>query len=406
MSEEVQITIIGGGVIGCAVAYELSKDSRWEDLVVIEKNNQIKGENQSSRNSGVIHAGIYYPKNIGPLKARLCVEGNRLLYEFCAKHDIPCKKTGKLVVATDSMEEEYLEDVYSIGVSNNVPDIEIMDGKRAKLYEPNIKVVSALYVPSSGIVDATSLVDRLYRYAESAGAMFLTGNKVIDIKPGNGGFEIKIASAAETETFKTRYLINAAGLYSDEIAEMVNLESPYLMDTVKGEYARFYKSKRENIFMKGLNVYPVPCGYLPGGEKLKVTFKEFQRQFMAGKVNKSVGVHLTPTFDIRGSNYIIGDTVTIGPAYSKPQDKEDYRQERKEKYYLEMVKPFFPNLALEDISLHQAGIRSKLKDWYDFVIERDPGYPDLINLVGIDSPGLTSSLAISKYVKKLLQETL
>ncbi len=106
---------------------------------------------------------------------------------------------------------------------------------------------------------------------------------------------------------------------------------------------------------------------------------------------------------MKENDFIVGDTVIIGPAYSKPKDREDYSQTREGKYYLEMIRTFFPNLKLEDISLHQAGIRAKLKDYYDFIIERDSEYPNFINLVGIDSPGLTASLAIAKYVKELLR---
>ena len=154
--------------------------------------------------------------------------------------------------------------------------------------------------------------------------------------------------------------------------------------------------------MNGLNVYTVPFGYLPDGERLKVPFKEFQKQFSEGKVNKSVGAHLTPTLELGKNRSRLGDTVTIGPAYSQPEDKEDYRHSREKKYYLDMVKTFFPNLKIGDISLHQTGIRAKLKDHYDFIIERDNKFPGIINPIGIDSPGLTSSLAIAKYVKGLL----
>ena len=401
MPEEITITIIGGGAIGCAIAYELSRNSQW-DIAVIEKNNQIRGENQSSRNSGVIHAGIYYPKGIGPLKSRLCVEGNRMLYEFCSRHDVPHKKTGKLVVATEPFEEDYLEDVYRIAVENDVPGIEMIDGKRAALLEPNIRALSALYVPSSGIIESTSLVDRLYKLAKSAGVMFLMGNEAIEVKPENNGFMVKIRSRTGTEIFKTINIINAAGLYSDDLAKMINPDSPYLMDPVKGESAKFYKSSRDNIFMNGLNIYPVPFGYLPDGERLKVSFKEFQKQLSEGKVNKSVGVHLTPTLEQGKKGFKLADTVTMGPAYSQPEDKEDYRHVRGEKYYLDMIKAIFPNLKLGDISLNQTGIRARLKDHYDFIIERDKKYPGLVNLIGIDSPGLTSSLAIAKYVKGLL----
>lgn len=133
MSEEVQITIIGGGVVGCAIAYELSKDSDLE-IALIEKNMKINSENQSSRNSGVIHSGILYYKKTGPLKAKLCVEGNKLLYEFCMKHDVPHKKTAKLVVAADSLEREYLEDVYRTALENRVPGVEMIEGRKVNLY--------------------------------------------------------------------------------------------------------------------------------------------------------------------------------------------------------------------------------------------------------------------------------
>ena len=403
MSEEIYITIIGGGVIGCAIAYEISSKSK-RNIVIIEKNNQIKGENQSSRNSGVIHAGIYYPKDIEPLKARLCVEGNSLIYEFCNKYNIANKKTGKLVVATNQLEEEYLEDTYRIAQENKVPGVKIIDCKEVKKLEPNVKALSALYVPTSGIIDSVSLTDKLYRIAESSGAMFLVGNEVVQIEPFRDDFQVTIKSNNGTEIFRTKILINSAGLYSDEVAKMLNTGSPYEMNPIKGEYAKFYRTKREDISINGLNIYPVPFGYRPDGQRLNVHFSQFQKLYHEGKINKSVGVHLTPTLDIKGSNYSIGDTVTIGPAYSKPDGKEDYKPTRDEKYFLNMINPLFPYLKLEDISLHQTGIRAKLKGRNDFVIERDPKYQNCINLIGIDSPGLTSSLAIAKYIKQLLEK--
>ena len=129
MSEIIPITIIGGGVCGCAVAYELSK-LPLGDIALLERNPKIRGENQSSRNSGVIHAGIYYSRDKEPMKARFCVEGNRLLYEFCEEYGIPHKRTGKLVVATNPMEEEYLEDTLRIAQENGVPGVERIDGKK------------------------------------------------------------------------------------------------------------------------------------------------------------------------------------------------------------------------------------------------------------------------------------
>ncbi|HEX7561088.1 MAG TPA: FAD-dependent oxidoreductase, partial [Candidatus Humimicrobiaceae bacterium] len=254
MTDEVLITIIGAGAVGCAIANEISGAVDGE-IVVIEKNSQINGENQSSRNSGVIHAGIYYPDDIGPLKARLCVEGNSLLYEFCRANSVPFAKCGKLVVATNELEEEYLEDVRRISEKNEVPGVELIDKSRIKKLEPNISGKSALYVPTSGIIEATSFVNTLYRQAESKGVIFLTGNKVTGIMPDGTGerFELSLESINQTEKFMTRILINSAGIFSDEIAKLLNPESPYIIDPIKGESAKFYSFKRNNINLSGMS---------------------------------------------------------------------------------------------------------------------------------------------------------
>lgn len=403
MSEKVDITIIGAGVVGCALAYELSRDNGGSsDIVVIERNKQVNGENQSSRNSGVIHAGVYYPKSMGPLKARLCVEGNKMLYEFCLKYDVPHKKCGKLIVATDELEKEYLADVYNIAKDNGVPGLKKIDKSRIKDLEPNVEGMSALYVPTSGVIEATSLVNQLQHLAEESEVMFLTGNTVTAIKPKNDIFEVEISSGSGIETFHTSILINSAGLFSDEIARMVNPASKYVIDPVKGESAKFYSDARQELGMNGHNVYPVPFGYLQDGTRLRVSFDEFKKRFKKGQVNKSVGVHLTPAFDYENGKPAMGNTITMGPAYSVPGDKDDYSHSRDTGYYYSMVNPFFPNIKEDDISLHQTGIRAKLSGHYDFVIERDPVYKNMINLIGIDSPGLTSSLAIAKFTSKLV----
>ena len=402
---DVKFTIIGAGVIGCAVAYEIAKDLDGE-IVVIEKNPQVKGENQSSRNSGVIHAGIYYPNDFGPLKARLCVAGNNLLYEFCSKYNIPHKKTGKLVVATNEIEEEYLEDVIRVARQNRVKGIKIINSAGIMDLEPNIKGTKALLVPSSGVIDPVLFVDKLYRLSESMGVIFLVESKVAGIIPSKDKkyFSLRIETRGEVEEFNTEFIINCAGLYSDEIARFINTDINYKIEPVKGESAKFYSFKRKDICLNGMNVYPVPFGYYGNGERANVSFDEFIKLFYQHKLTKSVGVHLTPAFDFEKDKYEIGKTITIGPAYSKPQNKEDYSSTRTEEYFYNMILPFFPNIKLEDISLHQAGIRAKLKDYYDFVIERDKKYTNAINLIGIDSPGLTSSLAIAEYVKSIIKK--
>lgn len=399
MSETIPITIIGGGVIGCAVAYELSKSIK-EDIFLIEKNSKIRGENQSSRNSGVIHAGIYYEE---PLKASTCVLGNTLLYAFCKEHSVPHSMTGKLVVATNPLEEEYLDDVIKTAQSNGIP-MQVICGADARYFEPNVIASKALYFPTSGIIDATSYVGMLECLAERNGVYFLTGRKVTAVKSGEDNFRITIQTLdGIEETFQTKLLINAAGLYSDEIAKMVNPDSPYEITPIRGESARFYTTK-DNIRINGMNIYPAPYGfYNDSGKKAEVPYTEFKELLKAGKISKTVGVHLTPTFDMINGSYKIGSTVTIGPTTTTGVSKEDYgRNLNPESHYLESVQNFFPNLTLGDISLHQAGIRAKLKGRSDFVIEQDPVYDNCINLLGIDSPGLTASLAIAKYVAEEL----
>ncbi|MBI4447490.1 NAD(P)/FAD-dependent oxidoreductase [Candidatus Woesearchaeota archaeon] len=402
MSEKIKFAIIGGGVVGCAVAYELSKVYR-NDICVLERNLKIPGENQSSRNSGVIHAGIYYNKEDEPLKAKLCIGGNKLLYEFCAKYAVPCKKTGKLVVAINKREEEFLDDLLSNALANNVSGIRKIGGEEVKAFEPNVDAKSALYVPTTGIIDPASLVGKLQFLSESNNTIFLAGNKVVNIKPGEESFELTTQSGNRIETFETEFLINAAGLYSDDVARMVNPDAPYKIVPTRGESAKFYK--RNDTFMNGLSVYPVPEGYYnQTGKKAHVSLKIFKALLEKGKVARTVGAHLTPTFDLIEGEQVVGRTVTIGPVKTVGLGKEDYGSNLKsEREYWKRVKKFFPNLKGECIHLHQAGIMAVLEGHKDFVIERDSKFPNCINLIGIDSPGLTSCLAIAKYVKEILE---
>ena len=387
MSDIIPITIIGGGIIGCAIAYELSKSI--DDIFLLEQNDKIGGENQSSRNSGIIHAGVYYPQNKGPLKAKLCVEGNPMLYKFCEEFGLRHKRTGKLIVATSKLEEQYLENTLAVATTNGVPGVEKISGEKVRELEPNVRAISALYVPTTGIVDSIQLVKKLYGISQAKGAWFEPGTKVIDIVPKDDSFEIVTENKS---TFETKILINAAGLHSDEIARMVNPNSPYEVLPIRGEAACFYET-RSNLAVK-MNIYPAPHGvFIDTSEKADVPFNEFERLLSGGKVVKTVGVHVSPTIDPR--------TNSIGPAYTIGHGKTDLTTNLRElKHYYQRVKAYFPNLKLEDLHLYQAGIQANLRNHYDFVIERDAAHPNCINLVGINSPGLTSSLAIAKHVRE------
>ncbi len=352
---DIPITVIGGGVIGCAIAYELSNDY---EVLLIEKN-QIPGENQSSRNSGVIHAGIYYKPD--SLKARLCVEGNKLLYDFCEKNDVPYSRTGKLIVATNIEEEQCLENLLERANENGVPGVELVN---ASEYEPNVRANSALYVPTSGVVDSALLVSKLRELSTEVN--FLDKSKVVWIN----GDKITLDSG---ETFETDLIINAAGLYAEDIAKLSNPNNSYSLTAFRGEAAKFYIREDTKVSM---NVYPIPRDVVENGESFQ-----------------TLGVHLTPTLDLEGE---LSQTVTIGPAYVGSVDREDYTHKANEQQFLDAVLPFFPNLTLEDISLHQTGIQMKSSS-HDFIIEREG---NMINFVGIDSPGLTSALAIAKHIRK------
>lgn len=402
MSERVPITIVGAGVVGCAIAYQLSK--KYDGIFVFEKNIKVTAENQSSRNSGVIHAGVYYPRDLGKIKGEMCVKGNKKLYDFCTEFDVPHAQTGKIIIAVNEREIEYLEDTVKIAKENNVPGAKIISAADVKKLEPNVECIKAAHFPTSGIVEATQLVHRLYGLANRQGAFFLNNTEVIGINPKKGYFEITTKSGNQVEIFESDRVINSAGLYSDKVARMINPESPFDILPIRGEAAKFYKTKRDNIFHAGLNVYPTPCPIYPNGEKADIPFFEFKKLFAEKKIVKTVGVHLTPTFDVVDNEYQIGSTVTIGPASKRAADREDYSHNLyPPKYFLDAVKPFFPPLKLEDISLHQTGIQAKLVQQYDWVIKRDEKYPNFIQLIGIDSPGLTGCLAVAEYVESLLK---
>ncbi len=406
MADKIPITIVGGGAVGCAIAYELSKDGR--EVVLFDRNPKIPGENQSSRNSGVIHAGIYYRKDAEPLKARLCVEGNKRMYDFCKEFNVSHSQTGKLVVASSKLEEEYLDGALRIAGENGIPGVrKVYSGAEIKAMEPNVNADSALLVPTSGIVDPTALVRKLKGLAEARGAYLMPGHRVTYIKPERRGFSVTVESRGGRETYETDMLINSAGLYSDEIARMVNPENNYEIIPIRLEAVKFSRDRREELKMKGMNVYPAPRGFDPRERKvLDIPYMEFEKLRREGRAGTYPGVHLTPSFDLVNGEWVVGDTVTIGPAFTQGKGKEDLGENSMgSEIYVKAIKSYFPGIRAEDISPHQVGIMAKLKGGNDFVIKRDNKFPDCINLVGIDSPGLTSSLAIANYVGEMVKES-
>lgn len=370
--QDLEITIIGAGVIGLAIAQELSQD--YKDIFIIEKNLSF-GQETSSRNSEVIHAGIYYPKNC--LKTRTCIEGRQLLYEFCKKHNILHKKIGKLIVAINTNEIKDLENLFKNGLENGVEDLKVISRSQMKQIEPHINAEAAIYSPSTGILDSHSFMKNLAWEFKSRNGQIVYNTELIGIDKLKTGFKVYVQDKKEAEMFSffTKVLINSAGLYSDKIAKIAGIEKDeYKLKYCKGDYFRVYNHKAG--FISRL-IYPVPK-----------------------KDRAGLGIHAT--LDLSGS-------LRLGPddEYIK---RIDYNiDERKREIFYESIRQFLPfinyNCLVPDIS----GIRPKLQgpgeDFRDFLIkdETDNGLSGFINLVGIESPGLTSSLSIARLVKKTVR---
>jgi L-2-hydroxyglutarate oxidase LhgO len=378
---------VGGGVVGCAIAQELSGNHN-EDIFLIEKNPGItQGENQSSRNSGVIHSGIYYDQESRPNKARLCVEGNRLLYDFCIRHKVPAIKTGKLIVATSKEEEDVLDFYLGQAKKNLVPGVKRISGSKVWELEPNVRAISALIVPTAGIVEPTTLVYRLYTLASKKGVQFLTGTEVVGLEGDSDYIRLNIRYPdGNMDQVMARIIINAAGIDTDRLARMVNPSSTYELDPIRGDIYKFYGHKRPELALKGMNVYPTP---------VSVT-TPYGRHF-------TVGIHLTPTIGNISYPPVLGSTITVGPKLVPIEDRTAWTgTPTPASLFSEKISSFFPGIHKDDLIWHQAGLQARLKEYPDFIIESDSSQPNMINLLGIDSPGLTSCLAIARRVKDIV----
>lgn len=407
MTLDYSIAIIGGGVVGCAIAHELANRG-YKNIVVLERNSTIPGLNQSSTNEGTIHSGVIYIRDVMPLKATLSVEGNRLMYAFCQKYHLPHKKMGAFVIATNPREEEYLHLYMRVGTENGLEDLRMLSSTEFKKVEPNFtNITSVLYVPSAGSGATTPLILKLKELAQRNGVVFYLGEKVIDVIPSQNGFTIRTESSSGTNSIKTAKLINSAGLYADDVAKMVNPESIYEIEPTRGEFFQFDKSQRKNIWTSGIHVYLPPyCYYNHNGQMTVVTppIHELTPLLKEGKITMTVGAHLSPAYEEINGEWVLKDRVTISPLKTLGLGKEDYTSKlHPAADYIKKIHHFFPNLNEEDIKPDHTGIMAVLKGSRDWKIERDRRFSRCINLVGMDSPAWTSCLAIAKYVGELLE---
>ena len=336
--ETARIVIIGGGVIGMAIAAEVSR--HCDDVFLLEALPR-PGLGASTRNSGVIHAGIYYQP--GSLKAFHCVRGARLLYDFCAAHNVPHARIGKLIVADDEAQLPELEALRARGETNGVEGLEVVGRDFIRRLEPNVVSPVALSSPNTGIVDAEALVKTLARQAQANGAHILTGTPLI-------GAEIRNDLAVlrtPRETFAARVVINAAGLYADEVARMFGYDK-YTIYPCRGEYAELPPSRSSLV---NRLVYPLPL-----------------------KSGHGLGVHFTKN---------LAGTLLIGPNARYVKNKDDYEHDRAELHsFYESAVRIVPSLRPEDLRLSYTGLRARLRPEHDhafadFVIERDPRFQEL-----------------------------
>ncbi|HKW87695.1 MAG TPA: NAD(P)/FAD-dependent oxidoreductase [Candidatus Acidoferrales bacterium] len=363
--DRANIVIIGGGVVGCAIARAAS--ARWKDVFLLEQMPKL-GMGASSRNSGVIHSGIYYTP--GSLKARHCVRGNRLTYEFCTAHGVPHRNTGKLVVATAPEQLPKLEQLAANGRANGVGGLRIVDRAAIRAREPHVEGSAAIEVPSTGIVASEELVKAYARVASEQGADIVTHAKVNRLEP-QGGVVRVTSDAGEIET---RCLVNSAGLFSDDIAEMMGSElAKHKIFPVRGEYCELVRARSDMV--RGL-VYPLPH---PEG--------------------LSLGLHLTKT---------LWGGVLLGPTAHYIADKNDYEGNRPPvEEFVRMARPLLPELRAVDLVPAYSGIRAKLappgsRHAEDFIIARDPQFANVVQLIGIESPGLTSAPSIAEQVVEMI----
>jgi len=364
------LTVIGGGVVGLAVGAEMAR--RVAPVYILERNTRY-GTETSSRNSEVIHAGIYYPH--GSLKARLCVEGKMLLYEICEKHEIPHRRITKIITATEDGELQELERLQALGTANGV-ELQRLTGAQVAAMEPNIRTVGGLLSPSTGIVSVHDLMDYFHHTASSRGATVQLRTEVVGLEKQRGDFAVTISEGGERTTFTSERVVNAAGLEADTIAGLAGIdldEAGYRLQWCKGSY---FSVTGPGARAVSRLVYPVPTKH-------------------------SLGVHVV--MDLSGR-------VRFGPdvEFLENRTQEYTVDDRKRAAFGESARRILPEIRDEDLTPDIAGIRPKLQrpgePSRDFVIreESDRGLAGLVNLIGIESPGLTAAPAIAQYVARLL----
>ncbi|KAA2212233.1 NAD(P)/FAD-dependent oxidoreductase [Pseudoroseomonas oryzae] len=365
--DQVECVVVGAGVVGLAVARLLALSGR--EVLVLEAAEGI-GTETSSRNSEVIHAGIYYPK--GSLMARACVEGKQKLYAYCAERGVPHRNCGKLIVATNEEEQGKLASIQMRAAANGVPDLRLVSREEALEMEPSLSCTAALVSPSTGIIDSHAYMLALQGDAENAGAMFafhspVTGGRLLP----DGGAEIQVGGAEPME-LRCQLLINAAGLYAPKLARS----------------------------LQGMPAEHVPQAYFAKGNYFTLAGRSpFSRLIYPVPVPGGLGTHLTID---------LGGQCRFGPDVEWVEKVEYEVDPRRGDSFYAAIRRYWPSLPDGALQPGYSGIRPKIvppgQAAQDFVVQGPSvhGQRGLVNLFGIESPGLTASLALAEMVGEML----
>jgi L-2-hydroxyglutarate oxidase LhgO len=367
--EKLDCVVVGAGVVGLAIAREMALQGH--ETVILEREASF-GTVSSSRNSEVIHAGIYYPKD--SLKAKLCVEGNRLLYEYCRNHQVGTQAYGKLIVASDPKQIDALHGIFYRAQQNEARDIRLITAKEAKIVEPDLRVAAALLSPSTGVVDSHAYMLSLLGGFEDAGGMIAYLSPVNRAYVIPGGFELEVAGA-DPMRLQTKYFINCAGMSAPAVAKKIEGLAPASIPKAYFAKGNYFSLLGKAPF-KHL-IYPVPE---PGG----------------------LGVHLT--LDMAGQAKF-GPDVEWLDIESEEQIHYAVDPKRGEEFYA-AIRQYWPSLKEGSLQADYSGVRAKIvskeQTAGDFRIDgpEEHGIEGLYNLFGFESPALTASLAIANYLKR------
>lgn len=373
MATHIDVAIIGGGVIGLAIARELSLRSPALRIALLEKEKRL-GSGISSRNSEVIHAGLYYPKKY--LKSALCVEGRELLYQFCHEHHVPHKKLGKIVVANTDEEHEFLHALALRAEYNGVNDITWLTSRKLAELEPAVSAKGAFLSPSTGIINVAALLQALEQEARSRNVAIALNARVTHIETQAAGFVITCADSPDR--IHTRAIVNACGLHAIDLANNIAGYPASLAPALVFAKGDYFSYSGKNPFQH--LIYPVPAG-----------------QPLTSPSAQHTGLGIHATIDLQNQ-------LRFGPDVTVIENENYQVDENKRDVFATVIRRYFPALDKDKLQPAFAGIRPRLvtnnKKPPDFIIqtEQQHGLRGLVHLFGIESPGLSSCLAIARHV--------